>query len=94
MGMLDGKVAIVTGGGRGIGRGVALALAAAGASVVVDDLGVEMDGSEAQHGPADDVVVEIKEKGGTAVTCYESVATMEGAEKIIKSALDNYASGD
>ena len=94
MGMLDGKVAIVTGGGRGIGRGVALALAAAGASVVVDDLGVQMDGSDSQHGPADDVVAEIKEKGGTAVTCYESVASMEGAEKIIKAALDTYGKLD
>ena len=94
MGMLDGKVAIVTGAGRGIGRGVALALAEAGASVVVDDLGVNVDGSNANQGPADEVVAEIEKKGGKAVACFESVSTMEGGEKIIQTALDKFGKLD
>ncbi len=90
MGMLDGKVAIVTGAGRGIGRGVALALADAGAKVVVDDPGVNVDGTSPDNGPADQVVAEIKANGGEAVASYESVATMEGGDRLIRTALDTY----
>jgi len=90
MGMLDGKVAIVTGAGRGIGRACAIQLAEAGAKVIVDDPGVAVDGSGNDRGPADEVVAEIKSKSGEATPCYESVATMEGGERIIKAALDTY----
>ncbi len=87
---LKGKVAIVTGAGRGIGRGEALVLAAEGAKVVVNDLGGAADGTGADKSPADEVVAEIKKMGGEAVANYDSVATMEGGEKIIKAAIDTF----
>ncbi len=87
---LKGKVAVVTGSGRGIGRATALLMAEEGAKVVVNDLGVERNGTGAAHSPADEVVAEIKQKGGKAVANYDSVATVEGGENIIKSAVDNF----
>jgi len=91
---LEGKVAIVTGAGRGIGRGEALALASEGAKVVVNDLGGAVDGSGAASSPADEVVAEIKKLGGEAVANYDSVATMKGGENIVKTAIDNFGKVD
>ena len=87
---LTGKVAIVTGAGRGIGRGVALELAAEGARVVVADTGVNVDGSGSDQSVAAQVVEDIKAAGGVAVPSQESVVTMEGGEKIVQTAIDNF----
>jgi len=87
---LKGKVAVVTGAGRGLGRCHALALASEGAKVVVNDLGGAADGSGADRGPADEVVAEIKKMGGQALANYDTVVAMQGAERIIKTAIDSF----
>lgn len=87
---LDGKVAVITGSGRGIGREVAMFFASEGAKIVVNDPGVNSDGTGNDGGPADEVVAEIKDAGGEAAANYESVATVEGGEKIIQTALDSF----
>ena len=88
------RVALITGAGRGLGRDYALFLASRGASVVVNDLGVAGDGTGSSSLPADDVVTEIMSKGGKAVANYDSVSTTEGAENMVKVALDNFGTID
>ena len=88
--LLKGRVAVVTGAGQGLGRAEAIGLAAQGAKVVVNDLGTDIDGSGASKGPADEVVEEIRSAGGTAIASYDTVANEEGAENIIKAAVDSF----
>jgi NAD(P)-dependent dehydrogenase (short-subunit alcohol dehydrogenase family) len=90
MGLLDGKVMIVTGAGGGIGREHSLALAKAGAAVVVNDLGGARDGTGAGSSMADAVVAEIKEAGGEAVANYDDVSTVEGGRNILQSGIDAF----
>lgn len=90
----DGRVAVVTGGGGGLGRGYALDLAARGASVVVNDLGGTFDGKGSSTSMADAVVAEIRSAGGQAVASYDSVSTSAGGKAIIEAALDAFGRVD
>ena len=90
MGYLDGKVAVVTGAGRGIGREISLLMAREGARVVVNDLGSSDHGEGADKGVAGEVVDEIRAGGGQAVSNADSVASWEGAHRIIQTALDSF----
>jgi len=94
MGLLDGKVAVVTGAGGGIGKSHALALAKEGAKVVVNDLGGARDGAGSGTAMADQVVEEIKKDGGEAAANYDSVASMEGGKAIIQTAIDSFGKID
>jgi NAD(P)-dependent dehydrogenase (short-subunit alcohol dehydrogenase family) len=87
---LEGKVAIITGSGRGIGRSCAVLLGQEGCRVVVNDYGVDVDGRTPRSDPADETVAMIKQAGGDAVANYSSVATMEGGESLVKQALDSW----
>ena len=93
-GHLEGKVAAVTGGGRGIGREVAKALAAQGAAVVVNDLGVTVAGQKETSSPADDVVKEIKAAGGVAGSNHMDISTPEGGEGLVNQAIKDHGKLD
>lgn len=90
MGALDGRVAIITGAGRGIGREHALLFAAEGARVVVNDLGGGLDGSSSETSPAQEVVAEITAMGGEAVANHDNVATWDGGARLVASALEAF----
>ena len=90
----ENRTVIVTGAGNGLGKAYALELGSRGAKVVVNDLGGSVDGSGSANSPADDVVDEIVKNGGEAIANYDSVATKEGGEAIVQSALDSYGTVD
>jgi NAD(P)-dependent dehydrogenase (short-subunit alcohol dehydrogenase family) len=94
MGLLDGRVAVVTGAGGGIGREIALCLAAEGARVVVNDLGATLAGAGAAQGPAAETCRLIEEAGGKAVANGESVADFDGAGRIVAQAVETFGSID
>ncbi|MBI2936156.1 MAG: SDR family NAD(P)-dependent oxidoreductase, partial [Chloroflexi bacterium] len=89
-GVLQGKVAIITGAGGGIGRAVALCLASYGARVIVNDPGVNIDGSGSSASAADKVVAEIRSRGGEALADYGSVALFSTGEALVRLAMDNF----
>ena len=93
MGVLDGKIAIVTGSARGIGREISLNLASEGASVVVNDLGGDVDGGGSGR-IADEVVAEIEAAGGVATPNYDSVATVDGGRSLFRTAIDRFGGLD
>jgi NAD(P)-dependent dehydrogenase (short-subunit alcohol dehydrogenase family) len=94
MGLLDGKVVVITGAGGGLGREHALAMAKEGGKIVVNDLGGARDGTGAGTAMADGVVEEIKAAGGEAVASYDSVATVKGANGILQTAIDAFGQLD
>jgi NAD(P)-dependent dehydrogenase (short-subunit alcohol dehydrogenase family) len=93
-GIVAGKVAIVTGAGRGIGRGIAMLLAHEGASVVVNDVGASLDGSGSDVGPAQQVADEIKQAGGKAIPSTLNIAEPQSADQIVQAALDAFGRVD
>jgi NAD(P)-dependent dehydrogenase (short-subunit alcohol dehydrogenase family) len=94
MGICDGRVVVINGAGRGIGRCHALAFAAEGAKVVVNDLGAEVDGSGSSTGPAGEVVDEIRGMGGEAVANGDDVSSWEGAQRLINTAVESFGGLD
>jgi NAD(P)-dependent dehydrogenase (short-subunit alcohol dehydrogenase family) len=93
-GMNEGRIAIVTGAGRGVGRGQALELARQGAKVVVNDLGAEVDGQGRSDGPAGEVVAAIRAAGGDALISGDDVSEWEGAHRVVRAAIDTFGGLD
>ena len=94
MPLLEGRIAIVTGAGRGLGREEALALAAEGATVIVNDIGASLAGDGGDRSPADEVVRDIVKAGGKAVANYEDISSWDGAKRTIDQAYDTYGKLD
>jgi NAD(P)-dependent dehydrogenase (short-subunit alcohol dehydrogenase family) len=94
VGLLDGRVAVVTGSGRGIGREFALCMASEGAKVVINDVGVSLDGQGTEDDPAAQVCKEIADLGGEAVPNYDSVTDFDGAARIVQTAVDSFGQID
>ena len=90
MGLLDGRVAVITGSGRGIGREFALSMASEGASIVINDVGVSLDGQGTEDDPAAQTCKEIEAMGGRAVPSYDSVSDFDAAGRIIQTAIDAF----
>lgn len=90
MGILEGKVAIVTGAGRGIGKGEALALAEAGANVIVNDFGGSWNGEGSDDRPAVEVCEAIRSLGGTAEPNFDDVSNQDGAQRLVRQAIDTF----
>src|SRR5215213_3462727 len=93
MGALEGRVAIITGAGRGLGREHALLFAAEGAKVVVNDVGGANDGSGSDATPAEQVVAEIKDAGGEAIANADDISNWEGAQGLVNSAIEAFGEG-
>jgi NAD(P)-dependent dehydrogenase (short-subunit alcohol dehydrogenase family) len=91
---LDGKVAVVAGGGRGIGKEITKLLSEEGAQIIVNDKGTEVDGTGSSNAPADLVTEEINSSGGQATANYDDVSTMQGGENLIQTAIDSYGKID
>ena len=89
-GIVEGKVAIVTGAGRGIGRAIAMLMAAEGAKVLINDVGAALDGSGGDTGPAQQVVDEIKKAGGQAIASTLSIGDPANGDKVVQAALDAF----
>src|ERR1700694_1655851 len=94
MGLLDGRSAVVTGSGRGIGRDIAICMASEGASVVVNDVGTSLDGRGTEHDTAAQTCKTIEGAGGQAVPSYDSVSEFDGAARIVQTAIDSFGKID
>ncbi|MCB1006624.1 MAG: SDR family NAD(P)-dependent oxidoreductase, partial [Acidimicrobiales bacterium] len=93
-GLCDGRIVVITGAGRGIGRGHALEFARQGAKVVVNDIGASIDGTGSSDGPAGEVVDAIRAMGGEAVANGDDVADWDGAERLVRTAIDTFGGLD